>query len=240
MGADVMKELPQLLPLGKAVTCSLTCCPSTAGKPTVSRAPGAALPPGAGLPGGAAASRSSTARAWRLRHGFHRKGELPKRKRAFETKQKPWALLPGWFQTLGFGWDLFSREDRGQCEKVRRGTCPSHGHWSAPPAATAEENHSTSEGTTSLSEREMPATNWADQNLLRDIQLTASFAAIITHGQAFVRLIVLGSSSQATAVSFLKSHRSLQEFSNFSRIPMLLFRTILRLLTEKFIQQWWK
>lgn len=73
------------------------------------------------------------------------------------------------------------------------------------------------------------------QNLLRDTQLTEPFAAIITHGQGFVSLIVLGSNSQATAVSFLKSHQSLQEFSNFSRIPMLLFGTILRFLTEKIV-----
>lgn len=219
--------------LGKALTCSLTSWPSTAGKPTASKgqscaAPGSfqawQLPPGAPLH-----MAGGQAMASLQRHRF------PKEKGRFEPRRSQAHCC----QAHSTHWILagvYFLEDREQCEKVRK----SHLSCSGTLKGFTSSHSSTTPSTGRLfhkpfSEKEIPATNLTAQNLLRDTQLTEPFAAVITHGQGFVSLIVLGSNSQATAVSFLKSHQCLQEFSNFSRIPMLLFGTILRLLTEKIV-----
>lgn len=129
----------------------------------------------------AAASWGSTTDGCRLGHGFLRKGEIPKRKRAFWTEEKSCSLLPGWLQTLVFGWDLFVREDREQCEKVRKGhlSCS----WTLKGFTSSHSSTIPSRGRffhlwrnhKPFSEKEIPARNLTDQNFLRDTQLTEPF-----------------------------------------------------------------
>lgn len=104
-------------------------------------------------------------------------------------------------------------------ERSGKATCPCGGHWSASPAATgvqfpAEEKDSTSEAITGLAQRKKYLLPIKEMKTFPETpssqnQPTAVSAAIVTHGQGFVSLMVLGRNSQATAVSFLKSHQSL-------------------------------
>lgn len=190
------------------MTCSPTSCPAQQeNQPSAEPqgcAPRAVPPGGAGLPGRAAASCSSTADGWRLpqkgRDSPEIKGVL-NQGHCCQAGSRHWGLFPE------------------QCGKVRKGHLSLSWTLRSSTAATvlqfpAEENDSTSKAIASLPQRKkyqlqtkqiksFPETP-SSQN-----QPTASFAGIITHGQGFVSLIVLRSNSQATAVSFLKSHQSL-------------------------------
>lgn len=117
----------------------------------------------------------------------------------------------------------FLERTESSVKRSGKGTCLSQGHRSASPAATAvqspaKENYCTSKGITRHSQRkkyqrQIKQIKTFSQTSSSQNQPTASFTAVITHGQGFVSLIVLGSNSQATAVSlwkdFLKSHQSL-------------------------------